>query len=536
MTDNRWAHLTYSSFQAASGGGWQVGDALHASQKDREMTKQYAVTRLVTPQEIDVFLSAQKINNLPRRCDYVLDSGCGVFVQAMPSGRDATKRPGNVFSHVVIDHSPTEPAEAHPIQWYRSDDLLQPFGHRAVNDSSLPAGLAEPKPNQYGELFVAWMMVRGMSGGEDDRDKLDVLLRVQDLLSAPPRLAILLVDVTDDAARWIAALSSTMSREQAATSLQFSTYLRAAELEAFPIGEVCTVVAMPKDQRAEVPAQFAGCVVDPAEPAAEGPQSWWAVRTAQLIEEGTDEQELGGLISPELDLPLPSEQAAAPFADEVAGILRQSTDLQADLRRIDAQAITNEASAGDLQVVERYTLQANGLPNRAFADTLRQGWAPRHPELQRQCFEARVHQNMFSYLLVLNDPSGFPKLLNRRAPAMPTADILDTDYFHEMFADAAVLQKASRRVLDLMMHVRCVAPKSLLSVLEALLALEEEAGCTPLEARVPADFATDEVAQSRIRSLSGWPQEFPRAQRVFNVLGRPTQPLPDYPHNQQRNI
>lgn len=524
--------MTYSSFQSAAGGGWQVGDALHASQQDRELAKQHAVTRMVTSQEIDVFLPAQEINKLPRRCDYIVSEGSGVFVHAMPAGRDATKRPGNVFSHVVIDHDPILEAAAHPIQWYRSDDLLQPFGHRAVNEAVLRPNLAEPEvANQFGDFFVAWMMVRGMSGEPDQGDRLDVILRMQDLLFEPERLAIVLVDDTDEAARWIAALSSTMPREDAATNLQFSTFLRAAELESFPLGTHPSVVAMPHNQHGDIPPQFAGCVVDPTSPMRSQPQSWWAKETARLIQEGVDEQDIGTRIlaaKPELVAEAePETPAGGPdLEDTIHDILRSTNELRSDLERIDALVQERNAPAAVLDVVDQYVFAGNGLPTNAFHDVVESDWRPVTPVLRSKLEMGRAHLTLYGYLTDLESAAADGKLANTPAPVVDTEQLLSAKYFDEIFDDTVKVERTSRRVLDLLLNHPMRQPEALLPFLEALLTREEEAGSTALLSRVPTRLTDSSGARAQVQELAPKARDYPRVEAVFNalLLQRPTRP------------
>ncbi|WP_257182920.1 GAP1-N2 domain-containing protein [Corynebacterium cystitidis] len=370
QNQKRWAHLTYASFQSASGGGWQIGDAVGATAADEELARNYSISALETLQPIDDFAKAKEIAELPRRCDYHIDAGQGVFVHALPAGKDATRRPGNVFNHIVVDHLPAQPAAGYPIQWYRSEDLLQPFGHRAVNDARLPKSVGEPVTSDIGDIFAAWMMVRNM--GED---RVGAIYQLQNLLADDgPHLAILLTETTDEAATWITAVSSTLSRDIAAQFLEFSTFMRASELAPLQDGNGPTIVAVPRYDAAAIPSSLRARVVDPADMATWGqPQCDWARSVAEALEAGADETAL----SEHTSVPTSWVPAEVPLSTRLAGrsgaqlltdqLVDSSAELMDTLHLADQLLQAGELESHELSLLDEHLFSRDGIPTTALS-------------------------------------------------------------------------------------------------------------------------------------------------------------------------
>lgn len=405
MHSDRWTHLIYSSFQSAAGGGWQIGDDTGAGDRDRELAREHAVTTLVPREPVDEFISTREVEALPRRCDYhVLAEQC-VFVHALPAGRDSTRRPGNVFSHVVIDHAPDSPTQSYPIQWYRSRDLLEPFGARAVNEATLPAGVGEPAASEIGDIFAAWMLVRNM--GED---RVGAIYQLQNLLTTGSQTAILLAASTDEAATWIAALSSTLSRRTAVHHLQFSTFTRAQELVERRDPTRPAVLAVPDYDRESIPAQFRLRVVNPADPTTWGePSSPWAAATAAALARGVEETDLAEVLADQVWWEARPSGSLAPEEHLLRQIDAPRSDLLAAFQLAD-QALPAEQDSPRL--VERLVSHPRLSPTGTGAASevrflLAAPWRPAHPALRQLWGRLRRREAAAEWMERMTDPQLF---------------------------------------------------------------------------------------------------------------------------------
>lgn len=272
----RWAHVTYASFRNSDGrGGWHAGPSVNASDRDRQLVGEYAPTSLVPIEPFDDFIGAAEIEALPRRFEYLPVAGHGLFMQSVPAGKDATGRPGNVFTHAVIDHELSQPMNAiYPINLYQSPDLRTPFRAARVNNVTLAGDLAEPASGPLADLDVAWMMVLDMLG-----DRRGALHRLQDVLAEGRQLAVLAIDNTNEAAYWLQALSSTLSPLEARRLLRFSTFDRGGALPiSAPMAGTYPVIVVPTKDRPMLARHSGIAVIDPADPVtfAGDPVSTWA--------------------------------------------------------------------------------------------------------------------------------------------------------------------------------------------------------------------------------------------------------------------
>ena len=137
----RWGQLTYASFDPDNGaGGWQVmSTAGELSDGEIESLRQRIVTRFDSDTPLGAFPNAAELEAMPRRLTYICDGrGQGAYWHSTMAGRDATGRPGNVFSHVLLDRATAQPTPAiRPIEIWRSPGLLCPFGPEQVREAVL---------------------------------------------------------------------------------------------------------------------------------------------------------------------------------------------------------------------------------------------------------------------------------------------------------------------------------------------------------------------------------------------------------------
>lgn len=259
----RWSHVTYASFRnQAGGGGWNIGPSVNTDLSDEQVVAEHAPTSMVPTQSFDDFIGAAEIAELPRRFEYLPLQDRGLFLQSVPAGKDATGRPGNVFTHAFIDHDLSRPlAATYPINLYRSEDLLTPFRIASVNAVTLSQDLQEPRPGPLTDLAVAWMMVTTMLG-----DRTGALYRLQDALSEGTTTPVLMVKNANEAVYWLQALSSTLSPDEARRLLRFTTFERAAALPAPLPGQGHPVVVVPATDKDALKRLDGITVIDPADP------------------------------------------------------------------------------------------------------------------------------------------------------------------------------------------------------------------------------------------------------------------------------
>jgi hypothetical protein len=229
----RWGQLTYSSFDRGNGtnGGWQIKEtAGELSDEEIQILRSRVVTQFDSEGPLSAFPSASELALLPRRLTYVSDgTGSAAYWHSVMAGRDATGRPGNVFSHVLLDRAVNEALPAvRPIELWRSPDILSPFGP----DQVAAASLNRRVPPAFGVTINRQSVLAFLFDPTEWRiGLLSVLLdAVHASLQGGPKV-ILSTDSADRAARWIAAVSMLTSPGWA-RELNFSVYERANGLQA----------------------------------------------------------------------------------------------------------------------------------------------------------------------------------------------------------------------------------------------------------------------------------------------------------------
>jgi hypothetical protein len=221
VTD-RYGELTYTSYDAAgSAGGWQIKQQRGAlSDEETQLLVSQVQTVFEPPQPLPAYPTPAQVAALPRRLAY-RNAGAGAYWHSVPAGPDATGRPGNVFSHVMLDRGDTQPGPAHrPIQLWRSADWLCPYG-TAVAAAQLPPHPPRPSAAITADSVLQFAL-------DTSTWRLGVLLGLLDAVAAamtagPP--VLLGVDSPDAAAHWIGLISLLMSAGTART-LNFSTFER----------------------------------------------------------------------------------------------------------------------------------------------------------------------------------------------------------------------------------------------------------------------------------------------------------------------
>lgn len=235
----RWAQLTYASFDHGDGmGGWQVKE----TRGDLDPVETAAITAQVVtsfdshdplpeyPTPADIAQQPRRFVYLPTR--HARPDGApgplvGQYVHAVQAGSDSTGRPGNVFTHAVLDRRPGDPEPpVRPIDLWRSFDLLTPYGAEQV----LGATLAEAdRPRDAGMVGLDMVADFLFDPAAWRIGVLSVLLDALDEAMRGGRRVLLATSSADQAALWIAAASRLMS-PGTARALSWSVYERAGRL------------------------------------------------------------------------------------------------------------------------------------------------------------------------------------------------------------------------------------------------------------------------------------------------------------------
>ncbi|MDO5498553.1 MAG: hypothetical protein Q4F67_02610 [Propionibacteriaceae bacterium] len=260
---DRWAQLTYSSFDRndGTGGGWQVKDTTGAMDRaEQELLRGRVQTQFDAGVTLPRFPTPAELEELPRRLVHARARALGAETALwhhVPAGNDASGRPGNVFAHVVLDRNPDAPDELRPIERWRSPDWLTPFGPEAV----LRAALTDAQPPAPGpvnrETVASWLFA-------PRRWRLQTLAIVADAVRAAMAggpLVVVGVEDVDEAAQWIAAVSFAMSAGTA-RRFYFSTLERPGTL-AEAVKHELHLVCVPHDDLPALTRQRGIVVVDP---------------------------------------------------------------------------------------------------------------------------------------------------------------------------------------------------------------------------------------------------------------------------------
>ncbi|WP_426225097.1 hypothetical protein [Pseudarthrobacter sp. DSP2-3-2b1] len=228
----RWGQLTYASFDPDNGaGGWQVtSTAGNLSDGEIEALRQRIVTRFDSDIYLGAFPNAAELQAMPRRLTYINDGrGRGAYWHSTMAGRDSTGRPGNVFSHVLLDRSTAQPTPSiRPIEIWRSPGLLCPFGPEQVRE----AVLVEDASPSFGAALGREDVLDFLFDQREWRvGLLSALLdAVSAALSGGPGV-VLVTDSAETSALWIAAVSRLAPADWV-RRMNFSVYERAAGLDA----------------------------------------------------------------------------------------------------------------------------------------------------------------------------------------------------------------------------------------------------------------------------------------------------------------
>lgn len=225
---NRWVQLTYSSFDRDQGaGGWQIKDLTgEPSEEESKLLQTSVVTGFDFHGETSTYPSTEEISSWPRRFSFRRTPLGGHFVHAVQAGRDSTGRPGNTYSHVVLDRSMARSVSADylPIDLWRSDAFDTPYGVEQVLETEISSS-----PAAYPGPFAGMSTALNIMAMPGYREPLLAALDAVESVQHGQGMLVLVTDRQDWAALLVSAVCRLMS-PGVARSLSFSLYERAAAL------------------------------------------------------------------------------------------------------------------------------------------------------------------------------------------------------------------------------------------------------------------------------------------------------------------
>jgi hypothetical protein len=214
----RFGQLTHTCFHAADGtGGWQVKEVTGGITGDEErlLETRTAVCPPGVLSRLPPFLGLAEVDRLPRRLVYgPVDPsrpGPTAYWHAVPAGADSFGRPGNVFTHVLIDRAPDDAQPPlRPGDLLRSAVWMRPFGAEqvlAATTASLPDP-PWPDPVLDRTAVLAFLVEKALWRGGTLRGLLDAVHAAME--QKGPMVVLGVVDPAD-ADRWVAAVGHLMS-------------------------------------------------------------------------------------------------------------------------------------------------------------------------------------------------------------------------------------------------------------------------------------------------------------------------------------
>lgn len=216
-----WYQLTYGSSDdnGPDPGGWQIQGQAPADMPEsiREQLRAHVVTRLREVVPTDEFASSAELEARTRRLLFCPVEDGLAWWHAAPAGKDATGRPGNVFTHGVLLTQPAGPLR--PIDLWRSPDWLAPFGAGEVARACI-GEFGRPGPLDREAAVVSI---------HAHAEALESLVAaVTWMFEEPGRHVVLVTDTVDEFALWVSAVSH-LTAPALARQIPFVTFERPAD-------------------------------------------------------------------------------------------------------------------------------------------------------------------------------------------------------------------------------------------------------------------------------------------------------------------
>ena len=235
VTPPRFGQLTHTSFHAPTVTAAGRSRRCRAASRPTSDGCWRNAPQGSNPGEASAFLGQGDIDQLPRRLVHgPVDPACpgaDAYWHAVPAGVDSSGRPGNVFTHVLLDRMPDTPRPPlRPGDLLRSPVWLRPYGEEQVLDATV-AGLPDPPwsdPVIDRTAVLGFLADRVMLHGGTLRGLLDAVHAA--MQPQGPTVVLGVVDPAD-ADRWVAAVGHLMS-PGTSRRLYFSTAERVGGLGA----------------------------------------------------------------------------------------------------------------------------------------------------------------------------------------------------------------------------------------------------------------------------------------------------------------
>lgn len=233
MAEERWGQLTYTSFDPGNGsaGGWGIKETAGSlTEAEIQAIQSRIVTSFDTSEQIPQFPSTEEIARLPRKLTYVPLEGSESlgYWHSVPSGLDGVGRPGNVFSHVLLDRRIDDPAPPlRPITLWRSPGWSTPFGPSEALASSIGNAVPSVGSAVNADSVIDFLLDPAVFRGP----ALTVLLDALSAASRGGKRVIIATDSPDTSALWIGAAVHLMA-PRTSREIPFSVFDRPAGVTA----------------------------------------------------------------------------------------------------------------------------------------------------------------------------------------------------------------------------------------------------------------------------------------------------------------
>lgn len=262
----QWKQVLYTSSDAPGDevGGWGVkatSPALSSAEAAAMIVG--SDTKFPGDASLGMLSDPATLRNRPRRLTARWEHGQLHLTHVAAAGPDATGRPGNAVVHVAV----REGAGPLAIQYWRSEGWLTPFGPSQVVAAQLPEEVGT------GESIGAHQTARFLSVP----GRLNTVAVLLDALASDPnsgRCIVVLVDDSEEAAQWIAAVAQ-LRDSRFDDQLSWCTWARLGTLQELRRLGV-RLMALPRieaDGLGDEPAAWR-LVIDPQVPAVLADGEW----------------------------------------------------------------------------------------------------------------------------------------------------------------------------------------------------------------------------------------------------------------------
>ena len=227
----RWGQLTYTVCEGVGkdrATGWQVKQVSAGTREEETASILRSIREFSLATRPSPFAPPEEIAQLPRRLAFVpLPDGSALLVHTVHAGPDASRRPDNTFTHVLLDRDFSAEAGRgqgpRPIEYWDSDRWLQPFGALAVEAAVFEDDLP-PVPAATVGRRASVTMVQELG----HEHTFGLLLDATALAVRSGRRLVLLSGSATEGAAWLGAVSA-FAPVPFLARVSFSTFERPAD-------------------------------------------------------------------------------------------------------------------------------------------------------------------------------------------------------------------------------------------------------------------------------------------------------------------